>query len=126
VGFTTNVVAELWALRDGIKLCIALKIPAVVFELDALLVVNLLKKPDCHPSGIGALISSCKAGLQEIPMVQVQHCYQEANKCADSLARRGALLPQDFVTFLDPPTEVLFLLNLYTTRLYSEHFVSVA
>ena len=59
-------------------------------------------------------------------MVQVQHCYREANKCANSLARRGALLPQDFVTFLDPSTEVLFLLNLYTVGLYSERFVSVA
>ena len=35
-------------------------------------------------------------------MVQVQHCYREANICADALARRGALLPQDFVVFLDP------------------------
>ena len=45
-------------------------------------------------------------------MVQVQHCYREANICADALARRGALLPQDFVVFLDPPMEVSLLLSL--------------
>ena len=45
-------------------------------------------------------------------MIQIQHCYQEANKYADTLARRGALLPQDFVIFLEPPAEVLFLLSL--------------
>nr|POE45644.1 putative ribonuclease h protein [Quercus suber] len=126
VGFTTSVAARLWALRDGINLCIALKISTVIFELDAQLVVNLLKKSDNHPNGIGALISNCKVGLQEIPMVQVQHCYREANKCADSLARRGALLPQDFVIFLDPPSEVLFLLNLDAAGMYSDRFVSVA
>jgi len=28
VGYTTSVAAELWALRDGIRLCISLKLPA--------------------------------------------------------------------------------------------------
>ncbi|XP_075659314.1 uncharacterized protein LOC142629242 [Castanea sativa] len=125
VGCITSVATELWALRDGIKLCIALKIPVVIYELDAQLVVNLLKNSNSHPNGIGALISDYKEGLQKIPMVQVQHCYREANKCADSLARRGALLPQDFVIYLDPPTEVLFLLNLDVAGMYSDRFVSV-
>ena len=37
-------------------------------------------------------MSDCKAGLKEIPMVKIQHCYREANKCANTLARRGAFL----------------------------------
>lgn len=86
MGFTTSVAAELWALRDGIKLCIALKIPVVIFELDVQLVVDLMKKLDSLPSGIGALVSDCTAGQREIPMVQIHHWYGEANKCADSLA----------------------------------------
>ena len=57
-------------------------------------------------------------------MVQIQHCYQEANKCADTLARRGVLLPQDFVIFLKPPAEVLFLLSLDVSGLYSDRVVS--
>jgi len=59
-------------------------------------------------------------------MVQIQHCYQEANKYADTLARRGELLPQDFVIFLEPPAEVLFLLSLDVTGVYFECFVSTA
>ena len=35
IGTTTSVAIELWALRDGIRLCIALKILAVIIELDA-------------------------------------------------------------------------------------------
>ena len=57
-------------------------------------------------------------------MVQIQHCYRKTNKCADTLARRGALLPQDFVIFLELPAEVLFLLSLDVSGLYSDPVVS--
>lgn len=76
------------------------------------LLVDLLQKEDGHPNGIGALVSDCKAGLREITLVHVQHCFWEANKCADALDRRGALLPQDFVVYLDPPYDVALLLSL--------------
>ena len=125
IGCTTSVAAELWALRDGIRLCITLKIPVVIFELDAKLVVDLLQKGEGNPNGIGALVSDCKAGLQEIPMVQIQHCYREANKYADTLVRRGAFLSQDFVVLLEPPTEVDFHLRLDSTGAFYERLVSV-
>ena len=57
-------------------------------------------------------MADCKEGLKHIPQVKVQHCYREANKCANTLARWGAMLAKDFVLFLQPPSDVLFLLNL--------------
>ncbi|KAL0013186.1 hypothetical protein SO802_000255 [Lithocarpus litseifolius] len=114
---------ELWALRDGIRLCIALKIPAVVFELDAKLVVDLLQKGEGQPNGIRALVSDCTTRLQEISRVQIQHCYREANKCADNLARKGAFLSQDFVVLLEPPIEVDFLLRLDSASMSYERLV---
>ena len=45
-------------------------------------------------------------------MVKIQHCYREANKCADALVRRGVLLSQDFAIFLEPSTDVSLLLSL--------------
>ena len=123
IGTTTSVATELWALRDGIRLCIALKIPAVIIELDAQVVVDLLKKNASHPNGIGALVNDCKNGLREIPMVQIRHCYWETNKCADTLARRGAFLSQDFVIFLDPSIDVLFLLSLDVVGMHFDRFV---
>ena len=42
IGVTTSVASELWALRDRIRLYIALKIPTVIIELDAKPVVDLL------------------------------------------------------------------------------------
>lgn len=46
IGITTSVVVELWALRDGIRLCLSLNLLAVEIELSAKLVVYLLKKED--------------------------------------------------------------------------------
>ena len=42
VVYTTSIVAELWALRDGINMCIDLRLAIVEIELDAKLVVDLL------------------------------------------------------------------------------------
>lgn len=93
-------------------MCIALKFPAVITELDAKLVVDLLHKKDRNRNGLDAILGDCRAGLRDIPVVKIQHCYKGVNKCTDALARRGALLPQDFVVFLDPPTDVSLLLSL--------------
>ena len=54
-------------------------------------------------------------------MVVIRHCYREANRCADALARRGAILSQDFVVFLDPPPEVTLFLNLDSADTLYDH-----
>ena len=59
VGCVISVAAELWALRDEIRLCISLKFPAVVFEFDAKLVVDLLKKDLEKFNGIDVLVGDC-------------------------------------------------------------------
>ena len=124
IGCATSVVAELWGLRDGICLCISLKLPTVVFELDAKLVVDLLKKDMEKSNGIDVLVANCREGLKEIPMVRIQHCYREANKCVDALARKRALMDQDFTIFLIPPPDVVFLLSLDFAGTLFDRFVS--
>ena len=114
-GNDLKVMLEMWvfrlawlrkALHDGLRLCIALKLPAVIIELDTKLIVDLLQKSDGHQNCIDALVSDCKTEVGNIPRVQIKHCYHEANKCPNALARREALLSQDFVIFLDPSVEV--------------------
>nr|POE91645.1 putative ribonuclease h protein [Quercus suber] len=125
VGFSTSVFAELWALHDGLRLCIALKLPAMIIELDAKLIVDPLQKSNGHRNCIDALVSDCKTELGNIPRVQINHFYREVNKCADALARRGAMLSQDFVIFLDPPAEVSLLLSLNSVRVAYDRVISV-
>ena len=123
IGCATSVAAELWALRDGIRLCISLKLLVVVFELDAKLVVDLLKKDMEKSNGIDVLVADCIEGLKEISMVRIQHCYRETNKCTDALARRGALMDQDFTIFFIPPPDVVILLNLDLAGTLFDRFV---
>ena len=110
IGCATSVTTELWALRDGIRSTYLLKFQRLC--LNAKLVIDLLKKDAENPNGVGILVADCREGLKKIPLVRIQHCYREANKCADALARRGASLTQDFTIFMKPPSNVAFLLNL--------------
>ena len=62
---------ELQALKDGIRLCIALKLPAVEIELDYKLVIVLMKKNLDNPNGTDVLVADCKNNLKVIPLVRI-------------------------------------------------------
>ena len=64
IDYATSVAAELWALRDGIRLCISLKLPATIFELDAKLVVDLLKKDMENPMALMCWLLIAEKGLR--------------------------------------------------------------
>ena len=70
------------------------------------------------------ILADCKERLQKIPRVQVQQCFREANKYADALARRGALLSQDFVFYQSPPADVALLVSLDAVGTLYERFCS--
>ena len=106
IGATASVATELWALRDRIRLCISLNLLAVEVKLDAKVVADL-----------EAIIA------EQIPFVRIMHCFREANKCADALARRGALLPQDFMIFMNLPPNVVMLLSLDAIGTMYDRFV---
>ena len=63
-------------------------------------------------------------GTGIIPSVRIQHCYRKGNKCVDALTRWGAFLSQDFSIFLDPPSNVAFLLSLDVAGAVYDWFVS--
>ena len=66
IGPTSSVAAELWALRDGISLCISLNLLAVEFEFDAKLVVDLLSQANDPSSANDAILADCREGLKHI------------------------------------------------------------
>ena len=43
---------------------------------------------------------------KQIPHVKIKHCYREANRCADNLARMGANQILDFILYDDPPGDL--------------------
>lgn len=128
IGITTSVAAELWALRDGIYLCIALNVPAVEIELDAKVVADLVSSNSNILCCTDVIVSDCKEGLKKIPLVRIKHCFREANNCADALPHRGALLLHNFIIFLSPPPppHVVMLLALDVAGCLYDRFVTWA
>ena len=63
-------------------------------------------------TGNDVILADCKECLKRIPRVKIQYCFREANKCADALARRDALLSQDFIVLSSPPVDVALLISL--------------
>ena len=106
-----SVAAELWALRDGLNLCLLHHLTVVIIELDAKLVVNLMVFSKSFNGENSVSVDDCRELLTRIPHSRVQHYFKEANRCADALAKRGVTLPQVFCVFDNPPPDVSVILN---------------
>ena len=101
IGRADSFVAEIWALRDGLQLCRHLNIGAVVIELDAKSLVEVLNNSSYCNNVISPLLDDCKLLIDQFPQVRVVHIFREANKCADHLAKFG--LAQSVFFFLCIP-----------------------
>ena len=114
--------AEIWVLRDGLQLCRQLNIGAVVIELDAKSLVEVLNKSSYCNTVISPLLDDCKLLIDQFPQVRVQHIFREANKCADRLAKFGLAQSLVFSVHSFPPQELIPLveadsLGVYCNRL---------
>lgn len=107
IGITTSLLAELWAIRDGLMLCIERNFSKVEVELDAKAVVDMLTNPQYDNMAIHAILEDCKFLVAKIPQTRIKHCYREANRCADMLARKGTELNGSLAIFANPPLDIL-------------------
>ena len=64
IGITTSFLAELWALRDGLSLCVDRSILAVDVELDAKSIVDAIVNPDYSNIFASALLDDCRHLIQ--------------------------------------------------------------
>ena len=100
----TNVIAEFWALRDGLTMAAQLVITLLEIEMDAKIVVDLVLSNSNSNKEYSPLLNDCRSLLYEFQQVKMQHAYCEVNKVADGLARKGCLQQADFVVFATPPS----------------------
>ena len=107
IGRTNSFATELWSLREGLLLCNNLNINALEVELDAKSIVDALGNPSCGNIVISPLLDDCKLLISRIPQVCIKHCFRQANRCADSLARMSYCLDADFSTFDSPPVDLV-------------------
>lgn len=118
IGNTNSFMAELWALRDGLQLCLQMSVHSVTIELDAKIIVDAFNSPTSWNSIVYSIMEDCRQMANRIPLVCFRHIYKEANKCADFLARLGMLLDRDFIVFSSPPVDLASLMEADATGLY--------
>ena len=121
IGYTNSILAELWALRDGLLLAKEMRIQQLLIELDALSVVILMNN-ESENLLMEPLLVDCRNLLKEFPNKRVIHAFREANQCADALAKLGSQSLYSFVVFCNPPPVVDAILafdkaNMHCNRL---------
>lgn len=114
----------MWGLRDGLILCSNLNISSLVVELDTKAIVDILLHADYINNVISLILDDCRLLMTCFSRIQVNHCYKEANRCADSLARMGISNNLDLTYFESPPVHIFSVFEndfngLYFNRLCS-------
>nr|POE90531.1 putative ribonuclease h protein [Quercus suber] len=107
----SSLASEMWALREGLTLCLDLQPQAVEIELDATAAISILSGNSNTNGDLSGLVDDCRDLLLQLPQVRMLHCYREANSCADALARLGAAGDGGDSYFVTPPHSVIPLLN---------------
>ena len=125
IGFASSIIAEFWALKDGLLLASQLGISKLLVELDAQIVVNLLHSSRPCNNSFSSLLNDCRYLLRQFQQVKVNHVFQEATRCADFLAKGGCTLDGNFVVLDTPISEDLCnILNSDALGMYSLRLVA--
>ena len=82
-------------------------------ELDAKVVVDLIKSNAATNKPYAPFLYDCRCLLTRFIQVQVTHVYREGNRCVDALARWGSNMAEAFAIFDCPPSsDVVYLVNM--------------
>ena len=60
IGNTSSYLAELWALRDGLQLCLQIHAQSVVIEVDAKAIVEAFNSPTFPSSCVSPIMDECR------------------------------------------------------------------
>ena len=118
IGITTSFVAKLWVVREGLSLCLHRNLPAVVLELDVKSIFDVLTNPNQSNNIISAILDDYRQMMVQVPQLRVRHCYREAKRCADKLARMGVQQLVNFCLCEDSPQELQSDLEFDNSELY--------
>ena len=122
IGWANSIEVEFWAVRDGLILCLQLQVQAFEIKLDAKSVIHLLSNNEVSMANYAPIIDDCRKLLNQLPFWKIQHCYREANACANALVRKAVSLQQEFCILDSPPVGLSYLLihdlsSLFCNRL---------
>lgn len=89
IGITDSLSAELWGIREGLRLAKSLNLSNVIVQMDASVVVNFLNK-GITPTHLNSLLVQEALDLARSDWIkEIIHVYIEGNRCADFFSNFG-------------------------------------
>ena len=119
IGQANSFMAECWALRDGLMLCLQLNLQNIVIKLDASALVDALNSPTYANVVVSPLFDNCSQLVARFSRCCIRHICREANMCADKLSKLGLVQALYFVLHHNPPVELVHLIEADKCGLYS-------
>ncbi|KAF7821947.1 ribonuclease H [Senna tora] len=125
IGQSTNMLAELAAIRAGLQIGSGMSGGNIVLETDSLEAIRLIEKENSHYHIYGAIIEDIQVMFQTYPRWRITHVLREGNQCADFMAKLGSSNDEEYVVWEDPPDGIsLMLLADRISTLEIEIFVT--
>ena len=76
---TSSFEAVLWALRDGLTICVDKNFQALEVEMDAKAIIDILQKANQANPIISPLLDDCKQLASQILRIRLSHYDRESN-----------------------------------------------
>ncbi|KAH0730567.1 hypothetical protein KY290_001567 [Solanum tuberosum] len=110
---STNLVAEMIAIRSGLQFCLENHIPKLIVESDSLAAVNIINGIWKIPWNVTLEVNSIRKMMESIT-TRVQHSLREGNTLADYLANMVFHFAGnfEFKTFQEMPSTAKKIINL--------------
>ena len=111
IGISSSFIAELWALRDGLMICVHRNFNAIEVEVDARVVIDVLSASKCTNNLAAPLVDDYKQLATQIHQIRFKHYFRKANRSANKLASMGAAQDSQFKLFLCLPVDLVIVFN---------------
>ncbi|XP_035547368.1 uncharacterized protein LOC118348906 [Juglans regia] len=106
VGFCSPAVAELQALWRALKLCAELQWNKVIFEGDAMGIIDAVNRQNCCWEWHGQVVEDIKLILQNRPNWSIRYTNRKCNRVAHMLAKMGLDVTDETVWMEGGPTGI--------------------
>ena len=106
-------------MREGLQLCCNLNISCLEVEMDAKTIVDAVGNPDYVNNIISPILDDCRLLISKIHHVCFKHCFQQANQCANGLAKKSFRMIANFIRYDSPPMDILDVFEGNLNGMYS-------
>ncbi|XP_019163505.1 PREDICTED: uncharacterized protein LOC109159849 [Ipomoea nil] len=110
IGVTNSFIAELWGIREGLRLAKNRGYDKLIAETDSLSTTQVLHNSSGNTPEADTLIADCKTLMQSFLVFELKHVLREGNQCADYLANLGQGASWGTTILDQPPDDIKPLL----------------